>query len=94
MHRRGVLAGIAALAALQANAQVRRLDGADIRAARAVAAMASRRVLFLGNSFTYEHDVPGRVAALSREDGLAFAPAMLVTFSPRSGPLRAGIFHL
>ncbi len=38
-------------------------------AAPAWGAEPLRRVLFIGNSFTFEHDVPARVAALAAADG-------------------------
>ncbi|MEM7742619.1 MAG: hypothetical protein AAF409_02815 [Pseudomonadota bacterium] len=38
--------------------------------ARNAAGSGPKRVLFIGNSFTHEHDVPGRVAALASAAGI------------------------
>lgn len=44
---------------------------------------AARRVLFVGNSITLQHDVPGRVAALARADGIPIETAMAAAFGAR-----------
>ncbi|MEO1468658.1 MAG: hypothetical protein AAFV86_06365 [Pseudomonadota bacterium] len=45
----------------------------------------SVRVLFVGNSFTYEHDVPGRVAALAAGEGVALDVELLAEGGARLG---------
>ncbi|MGF1501970.1 MAG: hypothetical protein ACFBSD_09140 [Paracoccaceae bacterium] len=41
------------------------------------AAEPTLRVLFVGNSFTRQHDVPARVAARAEADGISLRPTML-----------------
>lgn len=67
--RRAMMGAAVSLPAVSAAARIRLLGDVDIAAAqRLVSAPAVEgryRVLFVGNSFTYGHDVPGRVVALA-----------------------------
>jgi hypothetical protein len=47
------------------------------------------RVLFLGNSFTRQHDVPAIVSALAAGQGQTFAPAMITRDGARLADLAA-----
>ena len=44
---------------------------------------ARRRILFVGNSITLDHDIPGRVAALARADGIELDVAMAAASGAR-----------
>ncbi|MEO1723237.1 MAG: SGNH/GDSL hydrolase family protein [Pseudomonadota bacterium] len=79
--RRALLGAAFAAGALPSVASIRLLADTDIQAARALVRsprVAGRlRVLFVGNSFTYGHDVPGRVAALADVGGTELDVATL-----------------
>ncbi|MEL6196731.1 MAG: hypothetical protein AAFT19_02685, partial [Pseudomonadota bacterium] len=62
-----------------AGAQMKALTPADIDAANAVGASSGEgaRVLFLGNSFTYEHEIPALVAQQAQAAGVTLRPALL-----------------
>ncbi|MEM8622148.1 MAG: hypothetical protein AAGG47_01355 [Pseudomonadota bacterium] len=91
--RRALLGGLLALSAVPAAGQLRLLSDSDVvaLAARVAAPVAEgrRRVLFVGNSFTYEHDVPTRVAALAAKAGVAISVEMLVEGGARLANLLA-----
>ncbi|MEO0822456.1 MAG: hypothetical protein AAF074_18770 [Pseudomonadota bacterium] len=92
MRRRMLLLGLAAagLAPAAGRGEVRLLDPATVAAvhrAHAGARGARARVLFVGNSFTYEHDVPARVAALAEAAGRPIRVAMIAEGGARLADL-------
>lgn len=97
MQRRTLLVGIAAASTTPASAQLRLLSADDLAAAQKLGEGAPKpgtpRVLFVGNSFTYEHDIPARVAALAAAEGPTLKTAMLVEGGARlAGTLaKAGV---
>ncbi|MEM7499771.1 MAG: hypothetical protein AAF371_17500 [Pseudomonadota bacterium] len=81
-RRRALLSAVMAITALpSAFASRRLLTDADVEAAQRIVsapqATGRHRVLFVGNSFTYGHDVPGRVAALATGAGHRLEIALL-----------------
>lgn len=79
--RRAMMGAAVSLPAVSAAARIRLLGDVDIAAAqRLVSAPAVEgryRVLFVGNSFTYGHDVPGRVVALAGGEDVPLEVATL-----------------
>lgn len=65
--------------AILSGLEVRRITAAEIAVAaeQAAAVGDETRVLFIGNSFTFGHDVPSRVAALAAADGRTIEVLML-----------------
>lgn len=91
LTRRGALAALAAAVSTPAAAQLRYVTEAEIAAVAAEAASPAdgqARVLFLGNSFTFEHDVPERVAVKAADDGVALRPLMLAQGGARLSQLK------
>lgn len=80
MRWRGMLAAAAVLLALAGPARAQTPSGiAEVMAAFAgPRAEGELRVLFIGNSFTRDHDVPARVAALAAGEGVRLRPGMVV----------------
>ncbi|MDT8345175.1 MAG: hypothetical protein RQ752_12190, partial [Thermohalobaculum sp.] len=81
--RRLVRRGLAALALVVAAALGAGAGTpAGVEAVRAAfsgsVAAGETRVLFIGNSFTREHDLPAQVAAIAARQGVALRPGMIV----------------